>query len=161
MPVSDSTKAGSTMWWAASASVTLAADLPMGVENPMGNQPNCTEKIISAKRAIQNVGVDASKKQYACTHLSIGLPAHVPAATPAANPKMPEISHAAPMSAKDVSARFAITVVTGALKRRDVPASPCNKLTSQDIYRSKNGVSVPHQLFSWANLSSDILASAA
>ena len=62
-PVTESVSAGSTRWCAASESVTSAADTPMGTENPMGNHPSCTAKIIRMSKPSQNVGVDASRKQ--------------------------------------------------------------------------------------------------
>ena len=62
-PTTESVSAGSARWCNASASVTSAADTPMGTEKPNGNQPSHTENTMRNTSPSQNVGTDASRKQ--------------------------------------------------------------------------------------------------
>lgn len=62
-PTTESVSAGRARWCSASASVTSAADTPMGTENPNGNQPSHTENTMRNTSPSQNVGTDANRKQ--------------------------------------------------------------------------------------------------
>ena len=56
-PVMLKARAGRIAWRKRSIRVTRIVSAPMGTDRPMGRTPNHTEKIMSSRRASQNVGV--------------------------------------------------------------------------------------------------------
>ena len=70
---------------------------------------------MSSKSPTQKVGEAARMKQYPFTKRSMRRPSFRAAATPRANPSMPETTQAAAMSTSELAAREAITSATGAL----------------------------------------------
>ena len=79
----------------------------------------------------QNVGTDASRKQYPFTMRSTKRPQFAPARMPSAKPSTPLTTQAVAMSASEFTARVAMTSATGALNRSDVPRSPCRRSPNQ------------------------------
>ena len=103
----------------------------MGTEKPNGNHPSCTENTMRNSSPSQNVGTEANRKQYPFTMRSIRRPRFAPARMPNAKPSTPLTAQAVAMSASEFTARVAMTSITGALKRSDVPRSPCRRSTNQ------------------------------
>ena len=103
----------------------------MGTAKPRGNHPSNTLNTMSATRASQKVGVEASRKQYPFTARSSAPPWRMPAATPSVTPRTPLSTQAQAMSASELAARVPMTSMTGALNRSDVPRSPCRAPASQ------------------------------